>query len=66
MDGQYPTKIPRERLPEALVDGLIANVDGIEVPLRHQYAGDVTITSGDVITWDPHRLPHNRLRIWVV
>ncbi len=44
MDGQYLTKIPRERLPEALVDGLIANVDGIEVPLRHQYAGDVTIT----------------------
>jgi hypothetical protein len=53
MDDQSITDIPRERLWQALVDGFVVKVGGIDVPLRHQHIGDLLVTSGDIVVWDP-------------
>lgn len=51
--GRYLTALPHERLREVFVEGRVVRADGTTFTQRLQHVGDLILTSGDVIAWDP-------------
>jgi Protein of unknown function (DUF4241) len=49
----YLTRILTELLPQALVDGVTVQGPYGDVTLRPHHAGELIITSGRIVAWDP-------------